>query len=386
MKCSYNSAVFSALGTHEYGVFLASADFDFNHPPKNGLDYAHCSEENFSMYTTDFYADVSKFEILDTQDCHNTYAADYLADRGTLMLISNNITVDNGSLRWVTMGNSPQQYSSNSFSWICESDPSYPSVTYNVSDLEDDCMKYPCLRRCLKGTCKPECLGYWSVSSIPWSVPLLNVTIPPRAPYNISFNVNRDDIATDRYALGDKEDVSSLIDFLQGYPQANELQRYLNDATHWKDSSWAKNTEIHDMGFACALETVNPVLPVTSVDYCLSQKVEEKCQLLFSLPICITVIICNAVKIVCMLVTARDDRKEIFLTVGDAISSFLRRPDRNTKDRCLLSRRNISGKGPYIWALADQYRLPPQPTTFWPRRRRWKSAANGSNLGLVLTL
>lgn len=64
MKCSYNSAVFSALGTHEYGVFLVSADFDFNNPPKNGPDYAHCSEENFSMYTTDFYTEVSKFKYL----------------------------------------------------------------------------------------------------------------------------------------------------------------------------------------------------------------------------------------------------------------------------------------------------------------------------------
>ena len=87
-----------------------------------------------------------------------------------------------------------------------------------------------------------------------------------------------------------------------------------------------------------------------------------------------------------MLMTAHDDRKEIFLTVGDAISSFLKKPDRTTKDGCLLSRRNISGKGPYRWDRADQYRLPPRPTPFWPRRRRWKSAADGSNLGLVLML
>lgn len=385
MKCSYNSAVFSALGTHEYGIFLASANFDFNHPPKDGLDYASCSEQNFSMDTPAFYSEVSKFETLDAQECIDTYAADYLADRGTLVLVTNNMTADNGSLRWVGMGNSPQQYSSNSFSWMCEREPSYPAVTYNVSDSEDDCEEYPCLEVCID-QCKAECLGDWTVSSIPWSVPLLNVTLPSGIPYNISFNVNRDDIATDHSALGDKEDLSSLIDFLQGYPQANELQQYLNDATRWKNSLWAKNTEIHDTGFACSLEIVNPPLPGFSVDYCLSQKVDEKCQLLFSLPMCLTVILCNIVKIVCMLMTAHDDRKEIFLTVGDAISSFLRRPDMITKDRCLLSRRNISGKGPYRWALADQYRLPPQPTTFWPRRRRWKGAADGSNLGLVLSL
>lgn len=386
MKLRYNSAVFSALGTHEYGVFLASADFDFNHPPKDGPGYAGCSEQNFHMNVSTFYSEVSKFEQLDTQECLDTYAADYLADRGTLVLVTNNMTVDNGSLRWVGMGNSPQKYSSNSFSWMCESEPSYPNVTYEVVDDLTDCTKYPCSKNCLGEQCRAECLGDWSASSIPWSAPLLNVTLLSRIPYNSSFNVNRDYIATDHFVLGEKEDLSSLIDFLQGYPQANELQQYLNDATRWKNSSWAKNTEIHDTGFACALETVNPSPPAVSVDYCLSQKVDEKCQLLFSLPICLTVILCNIVKISCMLMTAHDDRKEIFLTVGDAISSFLRRPDRTTKDRCLLSRRNISGRGPYRWQLADQYRLPPQPTTFWPRRRRWKSAAGGSNLGLVLWL
>lgn len=386
MKYSYNSAVFSALGTHQYGVFLASADFDFNHPPKDGPDYAGCFEHDFSMDTHDFYSNVSKFQSLDTQECHDTYAADYLANRGTLVLVTNNMTVDNGYLRWVGMGNSPQQYSSNSFWWMCESEPGYPSVTYEVVDDPKNCMKYPCLDNCLNGQCRAECLGDWSASSIPWSAPLLNVSLLSGIPYNLSFNIYRDYIATDHSALGEKEDLSNPIDSLQGYPQANELQQYLNDTTRQKNSSWAKNTEIHDTEFACALETVDPPTSAVSVDYCLSQEVDEKCQLLFSPPICLTVILCNIIKIFCMLMTARDDRKEIFLRVGDAISSFLRRPDRTTKDRCLLSRRNISGRGPYIWQLADQYRLPPQPTTFWPRRRRWKNAADGSKLGLLLLL
>lgn len=57
------------------------------------------------------------------------------------------------------------------------------------------------------------------------------------------------------------------------------------------------------------------------VDRCLSQKVDEKCQFLFSLPICLAVILGNAIKVVCVFLTAYDNRKEIFLTTGDAISS-----------------------------------------------------------------
>ncbi|EYE91322.1 uncharacterized protein EURHEDRAFT_547025 [Aspergillus ruber CBS 135680] len=162
----YNSAVFSALGTHDYGVFLKSADFDFNNPSND--DYASCSEQHFHMNVPTFYSEASN-------------------------------TGQNG-------------------------------------------------------------LGNWSASSIPWSVPLLNVTLLSDIPYNFSFNVNRDNIATDHSVLGDKEDLSSLIDILQRYPQANELQQYLNDATRWKSNSWAKNIEVHDTGSVCYLET-EPITP-----------------------------------------------------------------------------------------------------------------------------
>ncbi|OJJ85461.1 uncharacterized protein ASPGLDRAFT_1513942 [Aspergillus glaucus CBS 516.65] len=84
------------------------------------------------------------------------------------------------------------------------------------------------------------------------------------------------------------------------------------------------------------------------VDHCLSQKVEEKCQLLFSLPICLTVIFCNVIKVVCMFATAYDDRKSIFLTVGDAVSSFLRNPDATTEGRCLLGKSDVT-KGRQSW-------------------------------------
>lgn len=376
--------MFSALGTHEYGVFLASVDFDFNNPPHD--NYAGCSEKGFHMNMSTFYSEVPRFEYLDTKECINTYAADFLSDRGNLVLITNNTNADNTSLNWVAMGNSPQQYSLNSFSWMCKREPNYPNVTYEVVDDPKDCTKYPCLNNCLRNQCKGECLGDWAASSIPWSAPLLNVTVSSDIPY-ISYNVSRDGVTPDQSISSDKsEDLSNLIDFLQGYPQANELQQYFKNATHWKNKSWAEDVRIQDTGIACALETAIPPIPALKVDYCLSQKVDEKCQLLFSLPICLTIILCNIIKIACMLMTAHDDRKEIFLTVGDAISSFLKKPDRTTKDRCLLSRRNISGKGPYRWDRADQYRLPPRPTPFWPRRRRWKSAADGSNLGLVLML
>lgn len=71
------------------------------------------------------------------------------------------------------------------------------------------------------------------------------------------------------------------------------------------------------------------------IDHCLSRMKAEKCQLQFSLPIMIIVIICNLTKAICMLLTLRHRFATPLLTIGDAIDSFLRRPDIYTRNNCL---------------------------------------------------
>lgn len=320
------------------------------------------------MNVSTFYSEVSKFERLGTQKCINTYAADYLSER-EFILVTNNMNADDASLRWVGMGNSPQKYLSNSFSSICESEPSYPNVTYKIDDLTN-CTRYPCLKHYLGEQCKAECLCDCTALSIPWSAPLLNMDLSSDTPY-VSYNVSGDGVMPDHTTFGDKsEDLSSLIHFLRGYPQASELQQCLKNVIRWKNSSWAEDIRIQNTGIAHALETVNSSFPALSVDHCLSQEVDERCQLLFSLSICLTIIICNIIKIACMLMTVYDDRKEIFLTVGDAISSFLKRPDRTTEHRSLLPKRNISERSPQCWERPDKERSPPQLATFRSTKRR----------------
>lgn len=308
--------MFSALGTREYGVLLSSANFDFNNPPSHG--HAGCFEQNISMNMSTFYSEVLKFERLDTQKCIDTYASDYITDRGTLILVTNDMTADNNSLRWVSMGNSPQQYSSYSFLWMCQSEPNYPQLIHDDLPGERNCEKYPCQRACKRSDCDKACLGDWSVSSIPWSDPLL-----------------------------------------------------LGNTSYWTNSSWTKDAAIQNTAATCALDSVRAgSFSALSVDYCLSQNVEEECQLLFSLPICIVVILCNFVKIVCMFMTARDTRKEIFLTVGDAISSFLSRPDTTTEGNCLLSKELVS-MGRNSWER------PSKPAKLQPGKKRWRDSVGG---------
>ncbi|KIX02466.1 uncharacterized protein Z518_08407 [Rhinocladiella mackenziei CBS 650.93] len=77
------------------------------------------------------------------------------------------------------------------------------------------------------------------------------------------------------------------------------------------------------------------------VDYCLSQPVEERCQMQFSLAILIVVICCNLAKGVAMLLATRMLSDRNLMTVGDAVASFLDAEDGTTHGLCLMSRDDI---------------------------------------------
>ncbi|KAI4193318.1 MAG: hypothetical protein LQ350_008378 [Teloschistes chrysophthalmus] len=70
------------------------------------------------------------------------------------------------------------------------------------------------------------------------------------------------------------------------------------------------------------------------VQYCLSEPVQERCAMQLSVIIMIVVILCNAVKVLCMFLTLWHQRSAPLVTIGDAIQSFLQEPDLTTKDMC----------------------------------------------------
>ena len=145
-----NSAVFSALGTNEYNILLALADFDIKNPPDHDPAFASCFEKNVAMNMSNFYTQVAHFEELDKQKCIDTYAVDFVAGRGTLILITNDLTADNESLRLVATGNSRESYTSVPFMRMC------------------DYSNQHCLYE------NPDDLSV--INSTPWSLPLFNVT------------------------------------------------------------------------------------------------------------------------------------------------------------------------------------------------------------------
>lgn len=76
----------------------------------------------------------------------------------------------------------------------------------------------------------------------------------------------------------------------------------------------------------------------TRIQYCLSKGVKEHCKLQFSLVIMIVVIVCNLIKTICMSIIAWKQDPEPLVTLGDAIASFLDRPDVKSEGNCVVGK------------------------------------------------
>ncbi|KAK5112504.1 hypothetical protein LTR62_004261 [Meristemomyces frigidus] len=130
------------------------------------------------------------------------------------------------------------------------------------------------------------------------------------------------------------------------------------------------------------------------IEYCLASITPPHCKLQFSLQILITVIVMNAAKSICMFLTLHRQRESTPVTIGDAMSSFLDRPDELTKGRCLMAKVDVF-KGPLRWRLpvtrhnskslpgwsnsgaAGQPHTKPAAITYYaPLARRWFAGAS----------
>ena len=80
------------------------------------------------------------------------------------------------------------------------------------------------------------------------------------------------------------------------------------------------------------VDTTTPQVPLFGrypISYCLA-KPNKRCRLQFSLAIMFVIIICNAIKAICMTSLIWTQSKPL-LTIGDAIASFLENPDPTTE-------------------------------------------------------
>ncbi|GBF62717.1 hypothetical protein TMEN_5282 [Trichophyton mentagrophytes] len=93
------------------------------------------------------------------------------------------------------------------------------------------------------------------------------------------------------------------------------------------------------------------------IKYCLAEVAQPHCKLQYSLPLTVVVMVFILVKAITICYVAITIDTPI-LTVGDAIASFLEKPDTTVRGKCLLSMKDLTG-------LSNTY------DPFWIRRNRW---------------
>lgn len=102
------------------------------------------------------------------------------------------------------------------------------------------------------------------------------------------------------------------------------------------------------------------------IQYCLSKQVEEHCKIQFSLPIMISVIICNLIKTICMSIVVWKQDPEPLVTLGDALASFLDWPDLTTEGNCIGGKNRFEDRRSWRLLLSN-----------WdPKPLRWFRAAS----------
>ncbi|KAF5001395.1 hypothetical protein FDECE_10958 [Fusarium decemcellulare] len=111
------------------------------------------------------------------------------------------------------------------------------------------------------------------------------------------------------------------------------------------------------------------------VKYCLSKPTEESCRLTMSIPLLATVVGCNILKLLGLVMTWLCLNNRPLLTLGDAIASFLDRPDPTTVDCRMLS--HDSGK-PLSWE--------PGTRPWLPKMRRWASSVSRRRYAITISL
>jgi len=91
-----------------------------------------------------------------------------------------------------------------------------------------------------------------------------------------------------------------------------------------------------------------------TINYCLAQKeYNQGCHIDFSPIMMIIVIISNTVKVICLVIIARKFRVNYpaLLTTGDAVQSFLERPDDTVKGLCVAKASDFSEYQSYLEKL-----------------------------------
>ncbi|KAJ5949351.1 hypothetical protein N7454_000935 [Penicillium verhagenii] len=304
----YNSVVFRSISDLDYGLLIVPSDLSSSESLVNDIVARSAFYEAIGISAAEIHAEIYNGTFYNTTllDCVEQYDTafnnKYNTNLGTVILTAERHYLQNMSSMY---------------------GPADDISDYDSYDAVPEIKQYA-----NNGTLNVTA-QFWSYRT--WDF---------KAPNGRNFS-SIDDVL-DLYIKESKSMVADDLIVLRHYlhqnnPSATSLRTYLDTKSHWKNSTWAANLTFRFAGHH-SNSGYKLRFPVTGCKY---KSAIERCQISFSPPIAITVVGCNVVKVICMVLAARMSRTGIFFTVGDSVASFLASPDPMTKNRCLLSRVDV---------------------------------------------
>lgn len=295
----WNSAVFSTTTSNTYAAIVVSQDFLNSTDIYGGLDctdyekYQQSDQESYATCWTLEKANstTNSLKTLNPEDCMRRYP--------------NKLESDGFNLIAVVKGNPPSNSSS-----FPPAKASLPVLAYFESITFANELGTYC-----RGLCDEWCDPQYNCTSY------CNATTDAKGnPYNAS-KVSRScyDFASNRtsWEPGSATDGSDWI-CSSNYVLENgcTTQEALQNSSDWK------------------------ILPdYYEIDHCLSSdSALMQCRLQYSSVILYSVVACNTIKFLAILLHLLYAKEPIMATVGDAVASFLRHPDPATSGKCLFTK------------------------------------------------
>ena len=182
--------------------------------------------------------------------------------------------------------------------------------------------------------------SYFLITEVPGST---DTIIPggPNSTVSVNITLNARDMT---YSTNQP---SSILNFtVEAYNGSIMPQLTWPDAVFVNastDVTWKTGVSIDDHGWLSILASDNQTLGYTThhVAYGLSTRVPQSSSIQIARVFIVVVIICNLLKTVAIFFTLRDSFSQQILTLGDAVSSYLKSPDLSTLGACILDKKKL---------------------------------------------
>ncbi|KAL4748226.1 hypothetical protein BDW72DRAFT_195998 [Aspergillus terricola var. indicus] len=332
----YNSVVFGVLATNEWSVVIAASDLD----PANVLNYTtHGLADCFDVVGMPWvafaaYLSNGTYKRVDAEACYELTTTERSHGLRLVVALSDDLSVaDGGDLAFVSAGSAgvvlppPTRIPGTLFSqptWVFNLPTTDGIVSYNVDN------------------------------------------------FTLSDCTSRGNVANSETACADAESLTTWLD--------NWGPQWLDDINWYVESDLATPISVHGdpltprCGFEDSWYRTNASKWYTTND-CLIIETEDRCKLVYNLPLCLVVIGAAVVKVAAMFLAAKLDsaRTAPLLTVGDAVASFMTQPDPTTLGRCWITRHGVR-RGTWNASTPTPVGKRLRPRVLWMRAsslRRW---------------